>query len=75
MNEEEQRTARESALRDCAEACLRISMTRRNLARWTFGALEAEAVWWKWEHAEGDTLPVTQEGVLARLSKEPTPPL
>lgn len=24
-------------------------------------------VWWKWESAAGDTLPVTQEGVLARL--------
>lgn len=24
-------------------------------------------VWWKWEKAGGDTLPVTQEGVLARL--------
>lgn len=24
-------------------------------------------VWWKWENAAGDTLPVTQEGVIARL--------
>lgn len=24
-------------------------------------------VWWQWEKAKGDTLPVTQEGVLARL--------
>lgn len=23
--------------------------------------------WWKWENAKGDTLPVTQEGVIARL--------
>lgn len=24
-------------------------------------------VWWKWENSGGDTLAVTQEGVLARL--------
>lgn len=24
-------------------------------------------VWWKWEHEQGETLAVTQEGVLARL--------
>ena len=28
-------------------------------------------VWWKWENAKGDTLPVTQEGVLARLKIAP----
>jgi DNA-binding XRE family transcriptional regulator len=24
-------------------------------------------VWWKWENSDGDSLPVTMEGVLARL--------
>ena len=30
-------------------------------------------LWWKWEHGEGNPLPVTMEGMLTRLKKA-TPP-
>ncbi len=29
--------------------------------------------YWQWEAAQGDTLPVTMEGTIARLAKQRTP--
>lgn len=42
----------------------RLSLTQAEAARL---CEVSPRVWWKWEHAKGDTLPVTQEGVIGRL--------
>lgn len=43
----------------------RLSLTQAEAA--TLCGVSPRA-WWKWEHAEGGTLPVTQEGAIARLN-------
>lgn len=57
--------------------------TQLKMHRKRLGLTQAEAArlcnvspraWWAWENAEGDTLSVTQEGVIARLMALPSNP-
>lgn len=55
--------------RDTFAASLKMQRERLGLTQAEAATLceVSPRVWWKWENAQGDTLPVTQEGVLARL--------
>ena len=64
--------------RDTFAACLQMHRNRLGLTQAEAAVLceVSPRVWWKWEHARGDTLPVTMEGTIARLqfAKAKTPP-
>lgn len=64
--------------RDTFAAALQMHRNRLGLTQAEAAKLceVSPRVWWKWEHSQGDTLPVTMEGTLARLkfSKAKTPP-
>ena len=55
--------------RDTFAACLQMHRNRLGLTQAEAAVLceVSPRVWWKWEHARGDTLPVTMEGTIARL--------
>lgn len=64
--------------RDTFAACLQMHRNRLGLTQAEAAVLceVSPRVWWKWENARGDTLPVTMEGTIARLkfAKAKTPP-
>ena len=55
--------------RDTFAAALQMHRNRLGLTQAEAAVLceVSPRVWWKWEHAQGDTLPVTMEGTIARL--------
>lgn len=55
--------------RESFALALKMHRERLNLTQADAAALceVSPRVWWKWENAKGDTMPVTMEGVISRL--------